>query len=205
MINEFIEIPVSKSSISKRKSIRGVGINDADYMTSAIINGKSIQCHFYVRWKRMIDRCYSIRYQESRPTYIGCSVCSEWLLFSSFKLWMIKQDWQGKQLDKDIIKYGNKVYSPDTCVFVSLSLNSLIKTDQRRMLYPQGVTRSKSKEEFIARVRRNGKNVTLGRFSSASEAIESYKNAKRSIIFMVAEKQTDIRIRDGLLLHAKML
>lgn len=205
MSNQFIEIPVSNSSISKRKLIRGVGINDADYMTSAVINGKSIQCHFYVRWKRMIDRCYSKKYQEVRPTYIGCSVCKEWLLFSNFKLWMSSQDWKGKQLDKDIIKYGNKVYSPDTCVFISLALNSLLNnSEQCRRVYPQGVTRAKSKGKFIAQIW-NGKSIMLGRFSSVPEASGAYKNAKRRIILVAAEKQTDRRIKAGLRLHAQML
>lgn len=206
MQNRFVEIPASKKSISKRKLIRGVGTNDADYVTSAVIGGKSIQCHFYVRWRRMIDRCYSKKYQEASPTYIGCSVCKEWLLFSNFKKWMIKQDWKGKQLDKDIIKYDNKVYSPDTCVFVSLDLNSLIKNrDQLRGEYPKGVTILKSTGKFIAQIYCGGKNIDLGRFVSVTEAAGAYKNAKSNIILAAADKQADRRIKAGLRLHAKML
>ena len=58
------------------------------------------------------------------PTYKGCSVSEEWLRFSNFKRWMEKQDWDGKQLDKDILFEGNKVYSAETCVFVTSVVNS---------------------------------------------------------------------------------
>ena len=43
-----------------------------------------------------------------------------------FKRWMEKQDWEGKQLDKDIIKKGNKLYCPEFCFFVDNKVNSIL-------------------------------------------------------------------------------
>lgn len=74
----------------------------------------------------MLERCYSEKLLESNPSYIGTSVCSEWLYATAFKEWMEKQNWQGKSLDKDIIVPGSKLYSPDTCAFVSQATNLFV-------------------------------------------------------------------------------
>ena len=89
----------------------------------------------------MLTRCYSKKYLESYPSYIGTSVCSEWLSAKAFRKWMEQQDWHGKCLDKDIIVPGNKLYSPETCAFVLPATNSfVIACDARRGDYPIGVS-----------------------------------------------------------------
>ena len=70
----------------------------------------------YRTWKSMID-LHSAKYQDKYPTYKGCAVSKEWLTFSVFKAWMVTKDWQDNHLDKDILFEGDKVYSPETCVF----------------------------------------------------------------------------------------
>jgi hypothetical protein len=43
-------------------------------------------------------------------------------------------------LDKDILYKGNKIYSPDTCVFVPQEINALfVKNDANRGDLPIGV------------------------------------------------------------------
>lgn len=74
----------------------------------------------------MKQRCYSALFHQRRPSYIGCVVCDEWLVFENFYYWVVNQDWKGKHLDKDILIPNNKIYSPDTCVFVSPKLNRLL-------------------------------------------------------------------------------
>ena len=133
----------------KNKLVYGVGINDADYIVCIYeelprTNGKQNQkivwrCPFYSRWMSMLRRCYSKAYQEKQPSYKGCSVCEEWLTFSNFKSWMETQDWEGKQLDKDLLVYKNKIYSPETCVFIDQRLNTfLVKSNKTRGDYPLG-------------------------------------------------------------------
>lgn len=116
-----------------RKLVRGVGVNDADYVVqrneTVVVNGKRKLklvwvCLYYKTWTNMINRCYSTKFQERQPTYIGCTVSKEWLTFSNFRSWMEKQDFANKQLDKDLLFEGNKIYSPETCVFVSGMVNS---------------------------------------------------------------------------------
>ena len=116
-----------------KKLVCGVGINDADYVDHKYktieADGKMKRrlvwiCPFYRSWKGMLERCYSEKYQERYPTYIGCTVSEEWKRFSNFRSWMEKQDWEGMQLDKDLLIEGNKVYSADTCVFVTSMVNT---------------------------------------------------------------------------------
>ena len=127
-------VKVKSKKLSTPKLVYGVGINDADYVvkeweTIGYVKGKRKQkivweCPYYRVWVNMLKRCYSTKYKEIRPTYEGCVVSDEWLTFSNFKSWMDCQDWEGKQLDKDILFERNKIYSADTCVFVTPMVNS---------------------------------------------------------------------------------
>ena len=77
------------------KLIYGVGVNDLCYRTQVKEEltkngGKRIRksvflCKYYTVWRDMLKRCYSKKYLESRPSYIGTSVCSEWLYATEFK------------------------------------------------------------------------------------------------------------------------
>ena len=72
-----------------KKTVYGVGINDADYVvkkleTIGYIGGKRKQklvwaCPYYLAWKNMLERCYSAKLQESYPTYTDCTVSKEWI------------------------------------------------------------------------------------------------------------------------------
>jgi hypothetical protein len=53
---------------------------------------------------------------------------------------METQDWEGKQLDKDLKVLGNMVYSPDTCLFISPDLNRFLNENHNsRGEFPIGV------------------------------------------------------------------
>lgn len=124
---------VNKKSLSQKSLVYGVGINDVDYIIRIKKNKKLIwSCPFYIKWKTMLERCYSLKYQKKNPTYIGCSVCPEWRYFSAFRLWMENQKWQGLQLDKDLLVKGNKVYSPNTCCFLPQAINSLFGSGKKK-------------------------------------------------------------------------
>ncbi|URC15365.1 DNA binding protein [Paraglaciecola Antarctic GD virus 1] len=79
----------------------------------------------YIVWTQMLNRCYSELYQAKRPTYKGCYVCEEWLNFQNFSKWFDSNYIAIHDLDKDILMDGNKVYSPETCSFVTPYDNSL--------------------------------------------------------------------------------
>lgn len=195
----FIAKPASKSSTVKRKLLYSVGINDADYITYYKENNKIITCPFYMRWTNMLKRCYSAKHQEKQPTYIGCSVCAEWLLFSNFKSWMITKDWKDKELDKDLLVLNNKIYSPNTCVFVSKEINNLLLDNAKmRGSCPQGVSFDRSRNKYRSQISINGRNVGLGRFNTVDQAVNAYKIAKYLRINDVASNQ-DEPLRSALL------
>ena len=182
--------------------IYGAGVNDAGYAVNPKIN---VYCPFYRTWKNMLKRCYCDKDQDRNPTYAECSVSDEWLIFSNFKKWMEKQDWEGKQLDKDILKFGNKTYSSDRCVFVSGAVNSvLVDRRAKRGKFKVGVSWYKRDSNFLATVSIFGRMVYLGRYDTENEAHQAYVTAKAAHIRGVADTQ-EKRVRDGLYRHAAAL
>lgn len=201
----FKEFPANLQSLNTRKKLYGIGINDAKYKTKLLHNGKEYRCPYYMRWSSMLRRCYSKVYHKRAALHKECYVCEEWLVFSVFRSWMELQDWQGKELDKDIIVPNNKVYSPETCAFVSTELNNLL-TDRRRFRgnLPQGVSQ-KSPKCYVASVSINGKSEILGRFKTVEQAFEAYREAKSEIVKNAAAKVSCPKVREGLLIHSKLI
>lgn len=198
----FEEISANPLSIKRRGLVCGVGINDAPYMVVLRRNGKRTLCPYYRVWQNMLERCYGRVTGKNCPTYDGCSVAECWHKFMSFKAWMEKQDWQGKALDKDILVPGNKVYSPDACVFVSKRLNQLLcDSAGSRSAWSIGV--KKHRNRFVAYI--GGKNKGhIGSFDTPEEANAAYRAAKAGIIRKVASEQ-DGKLRSALLRHAQIL
>tara|TARA_R110000824_G_scaffold45400_2_gene131317 strand:- start:219 stop:890 length:672 start_codon:yes stop_codon:yes gene_type:complete len=205
-MNLFTEIPASKRSLAQRKLIHGVGINDANYIIQPLIDGKQTRCHFYVVWKSMIERCYSKKFQEKNPTYMGCSVAKEWLTFSSFRQWMEARNWVGLELDKDILVSDNKVYSQETCMFVSSQINTLLSGNAtKRGKYPQGIYWHKKSGKFIAQCNVGGRKRYLGLFSTQKEAEYTYLIFKAGVIEAFSssdEVSKDERLSKALMAHS---
>ena len=181
----------------KNKLVYGVGINDADYVVCPVINGKQVMCPFYQAWKNMIVRCYGMNNQNNNPTYIGCSVREEWLTFSNFKKWMETQDWEGKELDKDLLIEGNKVYSPETCVFVD-KMTNLFTLDRgaARGEFPIGVGFIKRVGKFKAYCRNpfTKKLEHLGYFAHKEQAHLAWGERKHELSCQLADLQVDERV-----------
>lgn len=201
----FIEKPAKKQSLEQRKPVFGVGINDADYVTSPKINGKRVFCPFYKAWKSMLFRCYDESYRARNPTYHDCTVFDGWLVLSEFKSWMKTQDWTGKCLDKDIIKPGNKMYHPDYCVFVTTAINNLLSPSVKAGNLPRGVVVEVGCKTFRVSIYKDGARESLGNHKTIDEAAAAYVVAKSSHILDVASRQSDQRVRDGLIKHAELL
>ena len=149
----------------------------------------------------MIERCYSKKYLESKPSYIGTSVCSDWLSATTFKKWMEQQDWSGKCLDKDIIVPGSKLYSPETCAFVLPATNLfVIACDASRGDYPIGVHLFKNTGEYRASCGNpfSGKREHLGLFSTPEEAHEAWRKRKHELAQLVAATELDLRVSEAL-------
>ena len=82
----------------------------------------------YSVWSGMLKRCYSTNQHKLSPTYVDCTVCTEWHNFQNFAAWYYQNVIPGYHLDKDIIKDGNQVYCPEYCHFVPQAENSVKAT-----------------------------------------------------------------------------
>lgn len=170
-----------------KKPLYGIGISDANYVVCQTIDGKKKICPFYQVWHSMLQRCYSSKLQVRRPTYLGCTVVEEWHSFMAFRAWMIRQDWQGKQLDKDILVAGNKIYSPSACIFVSRSINNLLNDHgSARGEWPIGVFYRIQNKKFQAYCHLNGKQKYLGLFLDPHLAHRAWQHFKIKVIQQAA-------------------
>ena len=158
-------------------------------------NGKALNS--YKVWTSMLTRCYE-KNEDRNPTYDDCYVCDEWKYYDNFKKWYNENfyeiDNKKMCLDKDILSKGNKVYSPDTCVFVPSVINLLfVRSQKTRGEFPIGVSRSKG-DKFRASISistEDGKYKTksLGTtFHTPEEAFDIYKAAKEEYIKYMADK-----------------
>lgn len=168
------------------KLVYGVGINDLD--EPVYKNGKNLK--FYTIWKDMLRRCYSNKLQKKFPTYVGCSVCPEWLSLSNFKVWFDINYQDGMALDKDILIKGNRVYCPEACSFIPRYINNLL-TDAGaiRGELPCGVSAQKPdpKTGKISTTYRsfcsygNGKQLNKT-FKTVAEAAAWYSATKKKVV-----------------------
>ena len=114
---------------------------------------------------------------------------------------MEKQSWQGNQLDKDLLVEGNKVYSPETCVFVSQGLNTfLLDGNSYKGGLLRGVTIDSRDGAYQAQCKQlGGGNKHLGRYKTQEEAHDAYIQEKKRLAVILAEEQSDSRASKALL------
>lgn len=192
------------------KLVYGWGVNDADYKVevkkTSLSDGKIAVnrlfiCPIYRTWKEVLRRCLSDSHKQNHPTYLGVSACEEWRMFSAFRAWMVQQDYAGKHIDKDLLVKGNRVYSPDLCVFIPQALNNFIGVrSDRRGIWPLGVNFDSSNGMLRAQCSNpfTGKKENLGLFHDPDEAHEAWRKRKHELACVYAEQQTDPRIAQAL-------
>ena len=184
-------------------NVYGVGYFGIGEFKSKDENGKTTKC--YETWQGMHERCYDSKCQEKHPTYKGCKVCKEWNNYQEFAKWDNENYYEvgdeRMELDKDILCKGNKVYSPETCVYVPQRINKLfVKSNKIRGEYPIGVCKHGNK--FRATLRKDNGNIQLGHFDTPEEAFFAYKTAKEEYIKEVAEEykgKIDNRLYEALM------
>lgn len=177
-----------KGSVSDNfyPSVCGVGyIGD-----TLIVDNKRKVKKSYKRWADMILRCYGEKWRERYKTYSNCTVCDEWLCYANFERWYNENYYEIIEeimhLDKDILIKGNKVYSPNTCIFVPQKINALFtKRNSVRGKYPIGVTYSKKNGKFEPQVQGCG---WLGYYDTPTESFEIYKINKEKRIKEIADE-----------------
>lgn len=149
----------------------------------------SLKSHplLYRKWNHMKTRCSNPTIWIKRPHYQGCTVDDRWKddfqQFAHDYENMIGYGLPNRQLDKDILFNGNKIYGPDTCILVPQDINILFTSCKNvRGQYPIGVTYDKKPPHYKARLRKHGARVFIGCYHTPEEAYEAYKHAKEAHI-----------------------
>ena len=185
-LSRFIEAnyPRNKLSIAMRNPAYGIGINDADYMTQPIVNGKQIKDPACRAWVSMLHRAYNTKFHEKQPTYSDVTVCTKWHSFSAFREWWLDNYREGFGLDKDLLVVGNREYGPDACVYVPRWLNNF--TEDRgasRGEMPIGVSIHKPTGKYHSRCNNpiTGKQHALGLFTTPEAAHDTWLKYKLAL------------------------
>lgn len=159
----------------------------------------------YKIWAGMKNRCKPSRW-IIKPSYEGCELDYRWNDFQIFAedyTNMIGYGLPNRQLDKDILFKGNKLYSPDTCVLVPKYINTLLTHNKSTknqccigVKYIAG-----RKHPYLANIHLYGKYTYLGQYDTIDEAFDAYKKVKENHIKEVANKhksEIDIRVYTAL-------
>ena len=151
----------------------------------------------YQKWHQMIKRCYDPHYLNRKPTYRDVFVCDEWLCFQNFAKWYednyYKCNNEIMELDKDILVKHNKIYSPETCIYVPQTINKLfVKSDKTRGDSVIGTSLRKNGKyqvrcSLINPETGKSKNEYLGLYDTQEKAFEIYKYYKEKNIKEVSD------------------
>lgn len=149
----------------------------------------------YKLWRSMLSRCYDT-YKRKYYNYIDCTVCEEWHNFQNFAKWYENNYYKIEgimmNLDKDILIKGNKVYNPETCMFVPQNVNVLFtKSNKIRGLYPIGVSLYRGNKYKSTCSDGKGKSLNLGYFITIDDAFDRYKSYKEKLIKDIANGYKD--------------
>lgn len=179
------------------RNIYGVGyIGSGDFRAR---NGR-VKTKEYSVWENLMQRCYSEKFLENNPAYKGCSVHPKWHNFQNFAEWYTSQEFYGEgyHLDKDLLHRGNKVYSEDTCCLIPRAINNAIVG----MFKSGGVRFEEEYSKYRSYISCNGLQKHLGYFSTESDAIGAYRDAKTKYLKSLAEtwkNKIDDRVYNSLL------
>ena len=141
----------------------------------------------YRKWKHMLQRVYSEKYHDKRPSYIDSTLQLElhWLSYFVENITKIKGYNYDKfmsgelELDKDILSDGkNKEYSVGNCMFVSKSENIKQANKTRNNDYLKGINNpmygKKHTEETKTKISEKHKDKYSGKNNPKARKIAQY-------------------------------
>ena len=123
------------------------------------------------------------------------AICEEWKDYNNFLEWYDKNyyslDDEKMDLLKDIFDRNNKLFSPDTCVFVPYRITRLLKGKPSKTDLPVGVGKKKNSDMYYSTcsVIKHGKKTTFRHsgFNSPDEAFMQYLKDRKQYIRDVAD------------------
>lgn len=142
------------------------------------------------RYTKMLERCKEGgREQRLHPSYVGTT--NGFRDFQEFVEWSmaeygynVREPYKDKEryynLEKDILSSGAKVYSPDTCLFVPITINNfLCLKGADRGKYPIGCWFNKRSNAFESGCTMGtGRQEFLGFYDNPMDAHAAWQKAK---------------------------
>lgn len=146
----------------------------------------------YETWRGMIRRCYyGIDYYRN-DSYKNTMMCDEWLNFSNFHKWAIDNYIEGFVLDKDLMQIfsENKIYSPETCIFIPKELNGFLvdKFKQKTPYFRKG------KYEVRVTEFNSHKSKALGCYSNLEDARKDILNFEIRQMILAIDYLLDLEL-----------
>lgn len=202
---EFEKVPATKIAIKRRKLAQGVGINDALFMTSKLVNGVKIKYKPYQIWASILTRCFSESRGKSAMSYVGCTIADDWISFSNFDKWYSSQDYEGKEVDKDLLFPLNREYGPEKCILVSKEVNMFAAGhDTKKRDTPIGVSHYKENNTYRIKCRiGSGVIIEACGFKNATDAFNAWKIVKQGYAEELAYKPENENVKDVLLSYVE--
>ena len=148
----------------------------------------------YKHWINMIQRVYCEKYKSLYPTYKNTSVSPMWLVFKEFLKWFENNYVENWVLDKDIIGKENKIYSPETCIFVPAEINALFRKHSKSNTGLQGVTKV-----YNGKFYSKGCGNYIGTFDTIEEAVKScvdYKTNKLKNLILLYDSILPLKTKE---------
>lgn len=184
-----------------RSLVYGVGIND-------VMIPEFTKSKIWKQWNGIIRRTDNRDpvWLQTKPTYKDCTLDPRWFKLSVFKEWVEQwEDYQNKQVDKDLLIPDNKLYGPDTCLMVRPIVNGWYKNDYSGDL-PRGVSwntawkKGKSPNPYRAQITPiGGKRTGLGYYSTVEEASSVFEKARKEQIKFLIETETDPIVKQAMI------
>ena len=153
----------------------------------------------YSCWYDMLNRCYGDREMDRSYQDTNTHPIDEWLNFQNFADWYVRNEYYCEEplhLDKDILDKHSKLYSPDTCLLLPATINTLfIKQTYQRGNCCMGVTKERN-GSYRAQCSVKGETYCIGCYQTELDAFYAYKEFKENLIKQIANEYKDIIPRD---------
>lgn len=148
----------------------------------------------HTKYNNMKNRCGKY-YQLQNPRYEGTYMCDEWLYnkYDTFFVWLDSNYYEidgemQMDIDKDIIKYGNKQYHPDLCLIVPHSINTFYETLE---VGKTNIRYNSRRKKYSVVINDKDHKIVSKDIDTYNEALDIYCDIKQGILFNKAKALKD--------------
>lgn len=172
--------------------------------TSCIkVDGKWKDSPARIKWDSLFKRVYDENFHIKQPTYKDCVVCEEWFDFQIFAKWFEETcPNHSFELDKDVLLSGNKLYSPDTVLWLPQEINSFFQQGMKNKILPCGVHKHGNKYRAeCSSGKSRYRSISVSTITEAKELYEAYRSKR--ILELAEQYRTQISMQafESLIAH----